>query len=187
VKIPLNDQKCLDYDGIIQISLSRRLLELVEGVKCDARVSLSFEFDEHRLIVISDKANIEVDLDCQRCNEDFVHECEVKFVLTPYKGVKSEENAPEEYDLVGLNDRCEIDLIQLIEGEFILNLPQIAEHEEVDCSVQLGNLVFGEIPEEIVEEKPNPFDVLRNLKNWFFKRQHRSRVNGRTKKQEITL
>jgi uncharacterized protein len=38
-------------------------------------------------------------------------------------------------------------------------------HEEADCSVDSDNMVFGEIPEEIVEEKkPNPFDVLKSLK-----------------------
>ena len=66
--------------------------------------------------------------------------------------------------MVDLNEYGEIDLIQLVEDEFILNLPQIAKHEEADCSVKSDNLVFGEIPEEIVEEKPNPFDVLKNLK-----------------------
>ncbi|MEF1230385.1 23S rRNA accumulation protein YceD, partial [Vibrio fortis] len=34
-----------------------------------------------------------------------------------------------------------------------------------DCSVNSNNLVFGELPEEIEEEKkPNPFDVLKSLK-----------------------
>ncbi|NRF14886.1 23S rRNA accumulation protein YceD [Vibrio coralliilyticus] len=157
-------QKRLDYDGIIQVSLFKRLFESVEGVKRDAQVSLSFELDEQRLVVISGKANIEVDLECQRCNEVFAHECDVQFTYTPYKGEKTEEEAPEEYDLVDLNEYGEIDLIQLVEDEFILNLPQIAKHEEAECSVKSDNLVFGEIPEEIVEEKPNPFDVLKNLK-----------------------
>ncbi|MFY2508173.1 23S rRNA accumulation protein YceD [Vibrio pectenicida] len=158
-------QKRLDLDGIIQVSLFKRLFESVEGVKHDAQVLLSFELDEQRLVVISGKANIEVDLECQRCNETFAYQCEVEFTYTPYYCEESEENAPEEYDLVDLNEYGEVDLIQLVEDEFILNLPQIAKHSEADCSVQSNNLVFGEIPEELVEEKPNPFDVLKNLKN----------------------
>lgn len=157
-------QKRLDYDGIIQISLFKRLEESVEGVKRDAQVSLSFGLDEQRLVVISGKANIEVDLECQRCNEVFAHECEVQFTYTPYYSAQSEEDAPEEYDLVDLNEYGEVDLIQLIEDEFILNLPQVAMHDEADCSVDSNNLVFGELPEEVVEDKPNPFDVLKNLK-----------------------
>ncbi len=146
------------------MSLFKRLEESVEGVKRDAQVSLSFGLDEQRLVVISGKANIEVDLECQRCNEVFTHLCEVEFTYTPYYSEKSEEDAPEEYDLVDLNEYGEIDLIQLVEDEFILNLPQIAMHDEADCSVNSDNMVFGEIPEEIVEEKPNPFDVLKSLK-----------------------
>ncbi|MEH0665691.1 23S rRNA accumulation protein YceD [Vibrio scophthalmi] len=157
-------QKRLDYDGIIQESLFKRLSESVEGVKRDAQVSLSFELDEQRLVVISGKANIEVDLECQRCNEVFAHECEVEFTYTPYYSEKSEEDAPEEYDLVDLNEYGEVDLIQLVEDEFILNLPQVAMHDEADCSVDSDNMVFGDLPEEVVEEKPNPFDVLKSLK-----------------------
>ena len=157
-------QKRLDFDGIIQISLFKRLRESVEGVKRDAQVSLSFDLDEQRLVVISGKANIEVGLECQRCNEVFAHESEVHFTYTPCRGEKTEEEAPEEYDLVDLNEYGEVDLIQLVEDEFILNLPQIAMHDEADCSVDSDNMVFGEIPEEIVEEKPNPFDVLKSLK-----------------------
>ncbi|EOA6543399.1 TPA: 23S rRNA accumulation protein YceD [Vibrio vulnificus] len=157
-------QKRLDYDGIIQASLFKRLAEMTEGVKRDAEVYLSFEIDEQRLVVISGKANIEVGLECQRCNETFTHPCEVEFTYTPYYSEKSEQDAPECYDLVDLNEYGEVDLIQLVEDEFILELPQIAMHDEADCSVDSNNMVFGEIPEEIEETKPNPFDVLKSLK-----------------------
>ncbi|NAW68225.1 23S rRNA accumulation protein YceD [Vibrio sp. V27_P1S3P104] len=157
-------QKRLDYDGIIQQSLLKRLEESVAGVKRDAHVSLSFGMDEQQLVVISGKANIAVDLECQRCNELFAHECEVEFTYTPYYSEKSEQDAPDEYDLVDLNEYGEVDLIQLVEDEFILNLPQVAMHDEADCSVKSDNLVFGELPEEVLEEKPNPFDVLKSLK-----------------------
>ncbi|EGR4341642.1 TPA: 23S rRNA accumulation protein YceD [Vibrio cholerae] len=157
-------QKRLDFDGIIQVNLFKRLEESVAGVKRDAEVSLSFEIDEQQLVVISGKANIEVDLECQRCNEVFAQECEVEFTYTPYLGRKSEEDAPDEYDLVDLNEFGEVDLVQLVEDEFILNLPQVAMHDEADCSVDSDNLVFGELPEEVLEEKPNPFDVLKSLK-----------------------
>ncbi len=157
-------QKRLDYDGIIQVSLFKRLAESVESVKRDAEVSLSFEIDEQRLVVISGKANVEVDLECQRCNEIFTHQCKVQFTYTPVRSEKSELDTPQEYDLVDLNEYGEVDLIQLVEDEFILGLPQVAMHDEADCSVNSNNLVFGELPKEIEEEKPNPFDVLKSLK-----------------------
>ncbi|MGF1908234.1 23S rRNA accumulation protein YceD [Vibrio kasasachensis] len=158
-------QKRLDVDGIIQSSLLKRLSEATEGVKRDAQVSLSFGLDEQRLVVISGKANVEVDFECQRCNEVFARKCDIQFTCTPVYSEKSEEEAPEEYDLVDLNEYGELDLIKLVEDEFILGLPQIAMHDDADCSVNSNNMVFGEIPEEIEEEKkPNPFDVLKNLK-----------------------
>jgi uncharacterized protein len=156
-------QKRLDYEGIIQVSLFKRLAVSVEGVKRDAEVSLSFGMDEQRLVVISGKANIDVDLECQRCNEVFAHCCEVDFTYTPHKEGREEET-PEEYDLVDLNEYGELDLIQLVEDEFILGLPQIPMHDPVDCSVKSDNMVFGEIPDDVENDKPNPFDVLKNLK-----------------------
>ncbi len=157
-------QKRLDYNGIIQVSLLGRLADSVEDVKRDAEVSLSFGLDEQRLVVISGKANIEVGLECQRCNEVFTYLCEVQFTYTPYFSEKSEQDAPEEYDLVDLNEYGEVDLIQLVEDEFILGLPQVAMHDQTDCRVDSSNLVFGELPIEAEEEKPNPFDVFKSLK-----------------------
>jgi uncharacterized protein len=156
-------QKRLDYVGIIQVSLLKRLAESVVSVKRDAEVSLSFGIDEQRLVVISGKGSVEVELACQRCNQVFTHICEVEFTYTPYYGEKSEQ-APEEYDLVDLNEYGELDLIQLVEDEFIVGLPQVAMHDEADCSVDSDNMVYGELPEEVQEEKPNPFDVLKSLK-----------------------
>jgi uncharacterized protein len=156
-------QKRLDYNGIVQMSLFKRLEESVEGVKCDANVSLSFGVDEQQLVVISGKASIDVDLQCQRCNEVFTHHCDVEFAYTPYFGKKSEE-APEIYDLVDLNEYGEVDLVQLVEDEFIINLPQVAMHDQADCRVDSDNMVFGELPDELSEDKTNPFDVLKSLK-----------------------
>jgi uncharacterized protein len=124
---------------------------------------LSFGFDEQRLVVISGKASIEVDLQCQRCNEVFPHHCDVDFTYTPNLGKKSED-APESYDLVDRNEFGEVDLIQLVEDEFIIGLPQVAMHDQSDCRVDSDNMVFGDIPDEVPEDKPNPFDVLKSLK-----------------------
>lgn len=41
-------------------------------------------------------------------------------------------------------------------------LPQVAMHDEEDCKVDSEDMVFGEIP--LADERPNPFAVLKNLK-----------------------
>ena len=155
-------QKRLDLDGYIQASLFKRLADATEGVNSDSDVTMSFKVDEQRLNVISGKANVQVSLECQRCNENFDHHCDVSFLCTPFYSDEKAELVPEEYELVELNEFGELDLIDLIEDEFILALPQIPMHDITDCQVKSNNLVFGEIPEE--EEKPNPFDVLKKLK-----------------------
>ncbi|AAW86240.1 23S rRNA accumulation protein YceD [Aliivibrio fischeri] len=155
-------QKRMDYDGIIQSSILKRLAESTVDVKSDAEVTLSFKVDEQRLAVISGKADVDVLLECQRCNENFEHHLSVSFTYTPFLSEEKAALVPEDYELVDLNEFGEVDLVELVTDEFILALPQVAMHDIEDCQVKSNNLVFGEIPEE--EEKPNPFDVLKSLK-----------------------
>ncbi len=77
-------KKRMDYDGIIQSSILKRLAESTVDVKSDAEVTLSFKVDEQRLAVISGKADVDVLLECQRCNENFEHHLSVSFTYTPF-------------------------------------------------------------------------------------------------------
>lgn len=157
-----NAQRRLDYDGIIQSDILKRLAESTVDVKSDAEVTMSFKVDEQRLAVISGKASVNVLLECQRCNKNFEHHLNVSFKCTPFLSEEKAALVPEEYEFVDLNEVGEVDLVELVTDEFILALPQVAMHDIKDCQVKSNNLVFGEIPEE--EEKPNPFDVLKSLK-----------------------
>lgn len=155
-------QRRMDYDGIIQTSILTRLAQSTVDVKSDADVTVSFKVDEQQLAVISGKANVDVLLECQRCNEIFEHHLDVSFTYTPFLSEEKAALIPEEYELMELNEFGEVDLVELVTDEFILALPQVAMHDIDECRVKSDNLVFGEIPEE--DEKPNPFDVLKSLK-----------------------
>ena len=54
-----------------------------------------------------------------------------------------------------------MNLRELVEEELILMIPLIPRHELEDCKAPADS-VWGELPEEL--EKPNPFDVLKQLK-----------------------
>ncbi len=71
-------------------------------------------------------------------------------------------NIPSYYDVIELNEDGEVNLRDLVEEELLLTIPLIPRHEIEDCSADADSVWGGELPEEL--EKPNPFDVLKQLK-----------------------
>ncbi|NGN97020.1 23S rRNA accumulation protein YceD [Grimontia sp. S25] len=168
VKLPLtvdpfrSAQKRLDYDGIIAVKQLERIAEATEGVISDAEVKLSFDIDAQGLKIVRGNAKVDVNLECQRCWKAFPYHCEVEFIYSPVFNEDQVGNLPDAYEPALVDENGEINLLQLIEDELIVALPQVAMHDEVDCEVDSDGMVFGEIP--LADERPNPFAVLKNLK-----------------------
>ncbi|WP_413110523.1 23S rRNA accumulation protein YceD [Thaumasiovibrio sp. DFM-14] len=168
VKLPLTvdpsraAQKRSDYNGIIGAELLERLAVSSYSVNSDASVTLTFDIDKQGLIVVHGVAEVTVDLACQRCGEPYTHHYEVEFYYSPLRKPEQADELPEAYEPIEIDENGEINLLQLVEDELIVALPQVAMHDEVDCKVSSDNLVFGEIPS--ADERPNPFAVLESLK-----------------------
>ncbi|KKD01279.1 MULTISPECIES: 23S rRNA accumulation protein YceD [Photobacterium] len=167
VKLPLTvdpvraAQKKLDYDGIIKAELLERLAESASSVLSDANVTLSFDFDQRHIAFMRGHADVDVMLTCQRCQEEFQHHYRVDFCYSPLLRPEEADEFPEAYEPAEVDENGEINLLQLIEDELILELPQVPMHDEADCSVSASGMSFGEIP--VADERPNPFAVLKNL------------------------
>ena len=110
---------------------------------------------------MSGTASALVALICQRCTEPFELKLEVSFTFSPAKNAEAAEEIPSYYDVVELDENGEVNLRDLMEEELMLMIPLIPRHELKDCSGEADS-VWGELPEEL--EKPNPFDVLKQLK-----------------------
>lgn len=162
VDISKSAQKRLDYDGIITVNQFERLNDVTEGVNGDVDVTLSFDVDAQGLKILVGKAKVDVNLECQRCWNVFPHHCEIEFIYSPIFDEDQDSNLPDAYEPAVVDENGEVNLIHLIEDEFMLALPQIAMHDDVDCHIDADNMVFGEIP--LADERPNPFAVLKNIK-----------------------
>ena len=152
-------QKRLDYVGYYPIQAITR----VDCPKSDITCSLSFDFDEQRLCVITIDAKMTLELICQRCFKPFITEVHVMNKFSPVKSDAQAETLPEHYEPVLVNGFGEVDILALIEDEIILSLPIAPVHDSKHCEVSEADMVFGEIPAE--NEKPNPFAILVSLKN----------------------
>ncbi len=154
-------QRRLVCEGVFKLSEMTRLLASCESTGEYAQVSVKFDVDERGLAVMSGSGSALVALTCQRCNETFEQELKTDFIFSPAKNEEAAEKIPSYYDVIELDENGEVNLRELVEEELILTIPLIPRHELEDCSADADS-VWGELPEEL--EKPNPFDVLKQIK-----------------------
>jgi uncharacterized protein len=150
------------YVGVYPTSLMDRFVDSV--LSCDELVNVDVKFskDAQSLTYFQGTAQTQAILLCQRCNHEFSHSISLEFCFSPVQGTETEEELPEAYEPVEVNDHGEVDLLQLIEDELILSLPIVALHAEENCSVGPDDMTFGIIEPE--QERKNPFEVLKELK-----------------------
>ena len=169
VKLPLtidpykDAQRRMDYEGYFPASLLSRLGESVGQVLSDAQVTLSLYVDPQKLVVIKGTATVNVELCCQRCSNPFTQTLDCIFCFSPVSNMNQADDLPEIYDPIETNEFGEVNLLDMIEDEFIIELPLVPMHNAAHCEVSTQEQVFGELPEELAK-KPNPFAVLANLK-----------------------
>ena len=154
--------KRLDYVGVVERAQLVRLAESVIDIQDDVEAELSFGTDAQGLTVMQGNAHTLVKLECQRCGEAFEHRCDVEFIYTPLSAKVEEEELPEAYEPIELDENGEIDLHQILEDELILSLPQVAMHPMDVCPRGNMEMTWGDI--EPADERPNPFAVLEELK-----------------------
>ena len=151
------------YSGVIEASFLSRLLGASAGFCSDIQVQFSCDTDEHGTVTISGTSQGEVSLTCQRCMKDFNEKLQVKFSYSPLTKPSEEEELPDKYDPVEVDEHGHIEIAKLVEDEFIVSIPFFPMHTVEDCSVKEQDTTVGKI-DDSVEERPNPFAVLKNLK-----------------------
>ncbi|EDK13651.1 hypothetical protein CGSHiR3021_03553 [Haemophilus influenzae 22.4-21] len=151
VKLPLtvdpvkDAQRRLDYVGYYSANQLERLAESVVNVLSDAQVTLSFYVDPQKLVVMKGKVQIDIELECQRCNEPYKQTLECEFTYSPVANWDQADDLPEIYEPIEFNEFGEIDLIGTVEDELILALPLVPMHSSEHCEVSAQEQVFWRI------------------------------------------
>ena len=154
-------QRRLVCDGFFEVSGMKRLLDVCTPCSEQMQVNVKFDVDELGLNIISGTGSVSVALTCQRCTESLIIDLDIDFTLSPVKNDEAAEALPSYYDAIELDENGEVNLLELVEEEFLLAIPLIPRHQLENCHASADS-VWGELPEEL--EKPNPFDVLKQLK-----------------------
>ena len=155
---------CSEYRGVMLTKDMPRLLDSVADIAEEIDIELKFNKDEQGLTYFYGHMATSASLLCQRCNNVFAHQIDVSFCFSPVQGTdnKDQDELPDAYEPVEVDDQGEINLIQTFEDELILSLPIVALHAEEDCQVKRDEMSYGII--EPADERPNPFAVLKELK-----------------------
>lgn len=170
VKLPISvdsvraAQNRLELIASLDKSLLSRLIDSTNSIQSDIDTYFSFEIDLQKLRIFHGKANVAVELTCQRCNEPMIYQCEAEFTYCPVLNQEQENNLPDVYEPIYYDENGEVNLHEIVEDELLLTLPQIAKHAIADCHYGEYESSFGEIDLIEEEQRPNPFDALAQLK-----------------------
>ncbi len=150
------------FEATLPISQFPRLSELV--LETDGNLVASFDVHErksHR--VVRGSLTFDAVMQCQRCMEPFSSAVQANFELVCVNTLEEANALPDALDPVVLDEDGQLHLVDLLEEDALLQLPDIPKHEDDDsCQPDVNS--FGEIQNQEETQKPNPFGALKDLK-----------------------
>lgn len=128
----------------------------LEPVSC----VISFDRDEDRNRVLVGSCSTRVSMICQRCLESVDIQVESQFSLGLVFNDEQARQLPRRLEPVEVDESGILELWSVMEDEVLLALPMFPMHAEGECQARQPE------PEEKPgnEKRPNPFDVLAQLK-----------------------
>ncbi|WP_445157189.1 YceD family protein [Halomonas sp. E14] len=148
--------------GLMSLDRFERLAEQVGAQSGDCRVWLEFGIDAQGRREIRGRLEAELQLPCRRCLEPLAQSVASDFLLGMVTSDTLAADLPGTHEPV-LVENEQLNLLEVVEDELILSLPQVVYHDEAHCRVSRDQLSSGEAPEPS-EPAANPFEVLRHLK-----------------------
>ncbi|MCW9025508.1 MAG: YceD family protein [Gammaproteobacteria bacterium] len=142
----------------------KRLQELLTHSNNEVSAELEFGVDFLGTHFLRGHLVTQVELICQRCLESMHLDLDINLSLGFAGNAEKAESIPTDYDAI-IVDNAKIVLLDLLEDELLLALPQIPRHTQETCSTQVGNEPPEQVEETLSEpERENPFAVLASLK-----------------------
>ena len=124
---------------------------------------LSFSRDEENRYVIHVAVTADVSVTCQRCLEPLVEHLTSDNTLAVVWTHEQAAHLPRHLEpLIAEQEACS--LWELVEDELILAMPPFSYHDTADCNEAIAGFSDPAPAEGAVEDKPNPFNVLAQLK-----------------------
>jgi DUF177 domain-containing protein len=138
----------------------RAMLAADDGV---IQATLACSRDEEGRYLVEVVCDASVWVACQRCLEPLEIRLQTSNTLAVVWNDEQARHLPKHLDPLVLTEEACM-LWELVEDELMLGLPPYNYHEQANCNEVLVGLAASEPEQEQREDKPNPFDVLAQLK-----------------------
>lgn len=123
--------------------------------------SLSFALDVDGVCFITGRIHGPLAMRCQRCLQIFCHNMQSEFIVSPVLNDGEDRLLSSEYEPVIIHDN-KLDIMELLEDELILALPQVPMHNIEDANCKRAFAVTYKVEYE-AQEMRHPFQVLQKL------------------------
>ncbi len=150
--------------GTLRLDSLSRLGACLAVSDGDVSYELRFERDGERRAVMTGTISAELVLQCQRCLEPLDYPVETPVAVAFVEGIDQAGRLPESLDPC-LVEEGGVSILDLVEDELLLTLPQVAMHPQGHCRNQPAALTRPEPAEPDTQSSRNPFAVLAELKN----------------------
>jgi uncharacterized protein len=153
----------VSVSGVLKPLDLQRLREILAQDTGSLQATLAFSRDEENRYLIEVSVTADLSITCQRCLEPMPVHVETENLIAVVWDDEYASQLPRSLEpLIVQEGPCNI--WELVEDEVMLGLPTFSYHEAKDCNKILAGILQS-LPEDgEVDEKPNPFNVLAQLK-----------------------
>lgn len=148
------------FSGIIPPDALPRLQEAATAIH-RVHAEIEFSIGDQGKKLLTGRVSGDLDLICQRCLEPLGTQVSSDLTLAVVWDEEGAKQLPAACD-PWITGEGEGDLYEILEEELLLSLPVVALHE-TDC-VDHALFSSGDVTDDEAEKKPNPFQVLKQLK-----------------------
>lgn len=145
--------------GSVEVSRMSRLVDLLHSQ--DGEVSFDLKFEkEGRIAAITGEVKAQLVLQCQCCLGPVTWPVSSQVSLGIVHSIDEADLLPESYEPLLLDANETLALIDLVQDELLLAVPQVPQHQRCEISVSEKSLPTPDLP-----KRANPFEVLAKLKS----------------------
>ena len=141
----------------------KRFRPILAGDEGVIAVKMIFSRDGENRFVVDVSVEADILAVCQRCLEAMPEHLSIESKLAVVWSDEEAASLPRYLDpLILSEDSC--NLWELVEDELILAMKPFSYHDTGTCRSKTASFFDPLLKEDVVEEKPNPFNVLEQLK-----------------------
>jgi uncharacterized protein len=149
--------------GILQPQLLKRFRPLLADDEGLVSADIFFSRDEERRYIMRVEIDADVMVTCQRCLEAMPEHLSSKSILAIVWTDEEATHVPKHLEALVVDD-APCSLWEVVEDELILALPSFSYHATENCKKRTLEFSDPDTEKNRVQEKPNPFNVLAQLK-----------------------